>query len=1034
MGRELAEVSPVFAGRLAECAEALRPYVDWELDDVLAGRHGFEAADVVQPALWAVMVSLAAVWQAAGVVPDAVVGHSQGEIAAAAVSGILSLDDAAKVVALRSRTLTALAGRGGMLSVAEPVEAVRRRIASFGERLSVAAVNGPAATVVSGDADALRELVDSYPESVRTRMIPVDYASHSVQVEALRDEILSALDGIAPGEARIPMVSALTGEWLAGPELDPQYWYASLRETVEFDRAVRVLDEAGHGVFVEVSPHPVLTPALTSPVVVGTLRRDEGGARRLLASFAEAYVRGLSVDWAAVLGRGTAVDLPTYAFQRRHYWPDTDDQRSEETSVTGAEADFWSAVERGDAETLAELLGVDPTDDTLEALTGWRRRERADSTVADWRYRVTWVPVTESGTALSGTWLVVGDGPDAPAVTEALTGHGAEVVRTTLEGLGDQTTDVAGVVSLLALDGALRPEHPAVSVALDSTVALIAALGRAGITAPLWVLTRGAVETGPGEAITGAPQAQVWGLGVVAGLELPDQWGGLVDLPPVLDARAGARLASVLADGGEDQVAVRSRGILARRLRRAGLPAARQEWRPQGTVLITGGTSGVGAITARWTAERRAARAVLTSRSGPSAPAVADLAASIAGLGTAVEVVACDVAEHGAVSALLTRIDTTGPALSSVVHAAGSGGRKPVEQLETADLSALLSAKVGGAAVLDELTSGRDLDAFVLYSSGAGVWGSGGLGGYAAANAYLDALCDSRRARGLVASSVAWGLWAGVGMAASSGGERLREFGMEGIDAERGMRALGQVLDAGEGAVVVAGFDWPRFVPTYTLRRPSRLLADLPEARETLTADTATESTTDGGELAERLTGLSTGDQRQMLTELVRGHAAAVLGYESAEDVLPQRAFKDLGFDSAGAVELRNRLTGAASVPLPSTMIFDYPNAAALAEYLRGELVGSAGAAGDGSGDPVLDDLDRLAAALETVDGGADTRQDITERMQTMLSRWLRRSSSKGPAAEATHPINGRQTVAGQLDEASADEVLDFINKELGAS
>ncbi|WP_233618088.1 acyltransferase domain-containing protein, partial [Actinomadura sp. WAC 06369] len=230
--------------------------MEWELDDVLAGGHGFEAADVVQPVLWAVMVSLAAVWEAAGVVPDAVVGHSQGEIAAAAVAGILSLEDAAKVVALRSRTLRGLAGRGGMLSIAEPVDAVRARIASFEGRLSIAAVNGPSATVVSGDADALRELAESCGEQVRTRMIPVDYASHSAHVDELRDEIVSVLAGIEPGEARVPMVSAMSGEWLNGPELTPEYWYASLRETVEFDRAIRVLGESGHGVFVESSPHP----------------------------------------------------------------------------------------------------------------------------------------------------------------------------------------------------------------------------------------------------------------------------------------------------------------------------------------------------------------------------------------------------------------------------------------------------------------------------------------------------------------------------------------------------------------------------------------------------------------------------------------------------------------------------------------------------------------------------------------------------------------------------------------------------------
>ncbi|ONI75273.1 hypothetical protein ALI144C_41835 [Actinosynnema sp. ALI-1.44] len=339
MGRELAEVSPVFRARLAQCAHALASYVDWDLDDVLAGRHGFEAADVVQPALWAVMVSLAAVWQAAGVRPAAVVGHSQGEIAAAAVAGILSLEDAAKVVALRSKTLTALAGRGGMLSIAEAVGAVRERVAAYGARLSVAAVNGPLSTVVSGDAEALRELAESYPESVRTRMIPVDYASHSAHVDELRDEILTVLQGINPSAGRIPMVSTLTGEWLTGPEMDESYWYSSLRETVEFDRAVRVLTAAGHGAFIETSPHPLLVGGITGAFAVGTLRRDEGGSDRLLASLADAYVHGVPVDWTAILPVAERiVDLPTYAFQRTRHW-----LTDEHTTRPAAEAPTMSA-------------------------------------------------------------------------------------------------------------------------------------------------------------------------------------------------------------------------------------------------------------------------------------------------------------------------------------------------------------------------------------------------------------------------------------------------------------------------------------------------------------------------------------------------------------------------------------------------------------------------------------------------------------------------------------------------------------------
>ncbi|HWN36715.1 MAG TPA: type I polyketide synthase, partial [Pseudonocardia sp.] len=215
MGRELAASSPVFAARLAECGQALSPHVDWSLDDVLAGAEGaasLERVDVVQPVLWAVMVSLAEWWRAAGVIPDAVVGHSQGEIAAAVVAGILSLEDAAKVVALRSRALTALSGAGGMLSLAAPLDTVAARLASHGGQLSVAAVNGPGATVVSGEPAALAALAAEFEaDGVRTRLLPVDYASHGPHVDAIRDEVLDRLAGIAPRPARLPMISAMTG-------------------------------------------------------------------------------------------------------------------------------------------------------------------------------------------------------------------------------------------------------------------------------------------------------------------------------------------------------------------------------------------------------------------------------------------------------------------------------------------------------------------------------------------------------------------------------------------------------------------------------------------------------------------------------------------------------------------------------------------------------------------------------------------------------------------------------------------------------
>ncbi|MEU6734083.1 acyltransferase domain-containing protein [Streptomyces physcomitrii] len=336
MAVELLDSSPVFAARLGECAEALDPFVDWSLVDVLRqadGAPGFDRVDVVQPALWAVMVSLAEVWRAAGVAPAAVIGHSQGEIAAAAVSGALSLSDAAKVSALRARALLALAGKGGMVSVADAADSVRERISAWGERLALASVNGPQSTVVSGDPEALDELMAACEaDGVRARRINVDYASHGPQVEQIREEVLGLLDGIQPRAAEVPFLSTVTGEFVTGTELDAEYWYRNLRNTVRFEDAVRQLLASGHSLFLESSAHPVLTVGVQESIDAagaaatsqGTLRREEGGPDRLLASLAEAWAHGAAVDWRLVYAghEASGADLPTYAFQRQRYWLD----------------------------------------------------------------------------------------------------------------------------------------------------------------------------------------------------------------------------------------------------------------------------------------------------------------------------------------------------------------------------------------------------------------------------------------------------------------------------------------------------------------------------------------------------------------------------------------------------------------------------------------------------------------------------------------------------------------------------------------
>ncbi|MEU1133258.1 SDR family NAD(P)-dependent oxidoreductase, partial [Streptomyces sp. NPDC005900] len=331
MAGGLRESSPVFAARMDACEQALSGLVDWSLRDVLDDAAALERVDVVQPALWAVMVSLAEVWRAAGLVPSAVVGHSQGEIAAACAAGALSLEDGARVVALRSRALLEITGEGGMVSLALSPDATRALLEPWDGRVFVAAVNGARSTVVSGDAAALDELLAHCgTEEIRARRIPVDYASHSAHVERLRERILDDLAGLSPQRGDIPFHSTVTGEVLDTSGLDAAYWYENLRTTVRFAPVVDGLLADGHRTFVECSPHPVLAlgveetaqDADCQALVVGSLRRDEDSTRQIHLSMARLHAHGVPVDWRPSFeGTGArVVDLPTYAFESTSYW------------------------------------------------------------------------------------------------------------------------------------------------------------------------------------------------------------------------------------------------------------------------------------------------------------------------------------------------------------------------------------------------------------------------------------------------------------------------------------------------------------------------------------------------------------------------------------------------------------------------------------------------------------------------------------------------------------------------------------------
>nr|AAS46342.1 NlmA2 [Streptomyces nanchangensis] len=964
MASELLDTCPAFAARWAECERAFAPHMDVSLTEAVRDAAALERVDVVQPVLFAVMVSLVEVWRSYGVRPAAVIGHSQGEIAAACVAGALSLDDAARVVALRARALGVLAGAGGMVSVALPPAETEGWLRRWEDRISVAAVNGPSSVVVSGEPAALEELVEqARTRDVRVRRIEVDYASHSAQVARIEDEVLRLLEPIRPRTSEVPFFSTVSTQWQDTTAMDAAYWYRNLRDPVLFAPSVGALVDQGHTVFVEVSPHPVLTSGLLETAeradvdltVTGTLRRGEGGLARMRASLAELWVHGTPVDWSAAFDPAPAgpVPLPTYAFQRDRYWPDPRPASADPVYET-----FWRAVDEADLPALTGTLGVtddQPLREVLPALSAWRRSRTEQAVTDSWRYRVCWKRLPDAAPAeLPGTWLLVttegaaGD-PSAAAALQAVrdaAGHTvtlavdsddepaslAAALRETLRG-----THPAGVVTLTGTDVSPHPVSPVVPVGTALTVTLLQALDAADVDAPLWCLTRGAVATDDDTAGPGSPlQSALWALGRIAAVESPGNWGGLVDLPDTFDDSAARRLVSVLASlDGEDQVALRVSGAYGRRLMRANPTASPGSgWRPRGTVLVTGGTGALGGRVARWLARDGAEHIVLASRRGSQAPGVDDLVAELSGLGAQVTVDSCDLSVASEAFALVDRIQRDGDRIGAVIHTAGAGGLGPLVDAGLDDMELAMAGKVAGIDNLERALDDQQLDAVVYFSSISASWGAGDHGIYAAANAVLDARAEARRAAGVHTVSVAWAPWGGGGMIDDPAvADTLNRMGLPLVDPDLAISGLATILAEGEESLLLVDVDWGRFIPQFTLRRPSRLFDELPEARAA-EADTGPAKADAPSPLAGRLAGLSKAKRATALRDLVREHVAAVLGHNDPAAVDAGRALKDLGFDSLTAVELRDRLSTVAAMRLPATLVFDHPTIAELADFL----------------------------------------------------------------------------------------------------
>ncbi|MGM1064046.1 type I polyketide synthase [Saccharothrix sp. Mg75] len=944
MGRELHDAFPAFAAAYDEVLAHLPGVREVVFGD---DPERLERTEFAQPALFALEVALFRLVASWGVKPDLLAGHSVGEIAAAHVAGVFSLADAAALVLARGRLMQALPPGGAMVAVEATEDEVRPHLT---DDVSLAAVNGPRAVVLSGAEGPVLAVAGRFADR-RTTRLTVSHAFHSTLVDPMLADFAEVARGVTYAEPAIPVVSTLTGQ-LADRLTDPGYWVEHVRGTVRFADAVRTLHERGATAFLELGPDAVLTAMgrATLPedaVFAAAQRKDRDQPRTLLAALGALHAHGVPVDWTAYLdGSGArVVELPTYPFQRKRYW--LSDPGGPAATATGEDARFWKVVEGGDVAELAAELDLPDhggsLGDVLPALARWRRARAVDSEVDDLGYHARWAPFTPAATAATGRWLLV-----TPARTDdwsaaalaALAGAEVDSVvldapdRAAVTAALDGLAPFDGVLSLVALD---ETETDGLSFGAEATLSLVQELSAREFGGPLWTLTRQAVATGPHEAPSSALQATLWGFGRAAALEHPRLWGGLVDVPAEPSDRVRALLAGVLTGPrGEDQVALRAAGAFGRRLVHAAPTEPERSWKPRGTVLVTGGTGGLGGVVARWLVEAGAAHVVLVSRSGEDAPGAAALREE---LGDRVTVTACDVADR---EALRTVVDGVRDDLRAVFHLAGVLDLALIDAMDRDRYADVLRSKVAGTRNLEELTEGLDLDAFVLFSSIAASIGNAVQSAYGAANAYLEAVAQQRRARGLPGTSIAWGRWGQVGMGV---GEQidamLSDLGVPTMAPEVGVAALRRALDRDETALTIASLVWEKFAPPFGALRPSPLLGDLPEV--VAIAEAEARETEEDVEAAAawrtRLAGMPPAERERVLLDLVLTHTAAVLGRDGTDEPIgAKQLFTKLGLDSLTAIELRTRLNTETGLALPPTAVFDHPSPAALGAHLLAEL------------------------------------------------------------------------------------------------
>ena len=884
MGRRLLTDEPAFADAVAALEPDFVEQVGFSLHDVLAGGEVISGIERIQPAVVGVQLALTALWRSYGVEPDAVIGHSMGEVTAAVVAGALTPAQGLQVIATRSRLMAERADKGAMALLELDASMVEELIADHPE-VTVAVHASPSQTAVAGPIEAVEAVIArATARNAFARRVDVEVASHHAMMDPLLAELREALVGLTPRQPLIPVLSTVEN---ADPAtlFDAEHWVANLRNPVRFSRAIA---DAGatHCTFIEVSPHPLLTKAISDTLdhpstgnphhhSLGTLQRDGHDTVEFHTNLNATHTsRPPQADHRPEPHPA----IPITPWRHTRHWLDS----SPAPVINGV----------GRQHVSAPVAAESPVP-------------------ADWLYEPTWPirPLPDADAAGVGAWLVLGDAEVGAELGQGVLGEVDNVLFAPAAGAA---IDVASAYALF-----------------DDARRLVAELLSLPSPPRLYFLTRNAQPVVDGDRANPA-HAVLWGLGRTLALEHPELWGGVVDVDDSVPAVLAARyvLAEAVSGGPEDQVVYRSGARHVPRLQRRPPSAVRGDRLGRDTShLVIGATGRIGPQLIQQLADMGAGTIVAVSRNpgGRLDP----VAQRLASTGTTLVQVAADAADPLAMSALFDRFGTDLPALEGVYLAAFGGGPVALSDMTDADVTAMFGPKLDALGVLHALSVRTAVRHFVMFSSVSGLLGSRWLAHYTATSNFLDTFAYARRNMGLPATVVNWGLWKSLADNETDANQVMSNSGLVPMPDDVAIRALALVMapDAPVRSTVVDA-DWPLLAAAYRTRGALRIVDDLLAERGE-TAESGPES-----EFAKALRESPPERRRELVADHVGRLASEAMGLPDTQTLDSDAGFFQLGMDSLMSVSLQRSLGASLGVSLPAAVIYEYPTISRLTEAL----------------------------------------------------------------------------------------------------